>query len=86
MKSHTTKSFDALYAKLPQHVQRLADEAYELFKKDPYHPTLQFKQLRGRKTYSVRIGLHWRTLAIEQNGEMYWYWIGSHAEYDKLVK
>jgi hypothetical protein len=85
VKSHVTKSFNAIYANLPPDVQQLADEAYALFKQDPHHPSLQFKRLKGRQTYSVRIGLHWRALAFEQNGELYWYWIGSHAEYDKLV-
>ena len=58
MKSHLTKSFNDRYNELPNYVQKLADAAYELFKHDPYHPSLQFKQLKGRQTYSVRVGLH----------------------------
>jgi len=27
----------------------------------------------------------WRAIGIVQNGEMIWFWIGSHAEYDKLL-
>jgi hypothetical protein len=35
--------------------------------------------------YSARISLDCRALAVmEQNG-LVWFWIGSHAEYDKLL-
>jgi hypothetical protein len=35
--------------------------------------------------YSVRVGLHYRALGLPVNGGVHWFWIGSHAEYDKLV-
>jgi hypothetical protein len=33
----------------------------------------------------VRIGIHYRALAVEENGDIAWFWIGTHAEYDKLL-
>jgi hypothetical protein len=47
---------------------------------------LQFKRIRG-DVYSVRIGLHFRALGKRSaEDEITWFWIGSHAEYDKLLK
>ena len=61
----------------------LADKSYALLKKDSKHPSLHFKKLG--KFWSARIGLHHRALAVEVEGEMLWVWIGTHAEYDRLV-
>jgi hypothetical protein len=35
--------------------------------------------------WSARIGLHYRALATESGSDLVWFWIGPHAEYDKLV-
>jgi len=31
------------------------------------------------------VGLRYRALAAEVDGSYLWFWIGSHADYDKLV-
>jgi hypothetical protein len=36
--------------------------------------------------WSVRVGLHYRALAIESGDDMVWFWIGSHADYDALLQ
>jgi hypothetical protein len=47
---------------------------------------LQFKRLRAdRQTYSIRIGLGYRALGIRIDEALVWYWIGPHAEYDRLI-
>ncbi len=51
---------------------------------DPYHPSLHFKKIRG--LWSVRVGRSYRALAAEQDGDYLWFWIGAHAEYDRLIK
>jgi hypothetical protein len=33
----------------------------------------------------VRIALGWRADGILHGEEMIWFWIGSHAEYDRLL-
>ncbi len=77
------KAFDAL----PRDIQRQAVDAYELWKKDPYHESLQFKRLHTKRPiYSVRIGLHWRALAVRDADTMTWFWIGSHADYDSMIE
>jgi hypothetical protein len=72
------------YRALPDELQQLADRGYQLLLQDPRHPSLHFKRI-GR-LWSVRVGLHNRALAIERDGEIVWIWIGSHAEYDLLLR
>jgi hypothetical protein len=36
--------------------------------------------------WSVRIGLSYRALGYIENKEIVWYWIGSHSEYDRILK
>jgi hypothetical protein len=64
-------------------VRKLADANYELLKRDPRHPSLQFKKI-GRY-WSVRVGLRYRALAVEVDEGYLGFWIGSHAEYDRLI-
>jgi hypothetical protein len=71
------------YRHLPQDIRRLADESYRLLKQDPRHPSLHFKRI-GR-FWAVRVGLHYRALAVGQEATIVWFWIGPHAEYDRLV-
>ncbi len=83
MKHFSTPGFWKTYETLPAHVQRLADSNYQLLKKNPRHPSLHFKRV-GR-FWSVRVGLHFRALGVEAPDGVVWFWIGSHAEYDKLI-
>ncbi|MEO6969252.1 MAG: hypothetical protein ABI132_12505 [Rhodanobacteraceae bacterium] len=66
-------------------VQALARGNYELLKQDPTHPSLQFKSVCNGRYRSVRVGLHYRALGIPIADGVLWFWIGSHAEYDKLL-
>jgi hypothetical protein len=47
------------------------------------------RQAVRASAYSVRIGVHWRAPGYRETvlGEavVTWFWIGSHADYDKLV-
>jgi len=57
MKSRRTKQSHKLFARLPLPVQQEAIESYQLFRPNPYHPSLQFKQIDPQDPiYSVRIG------------------------------
>lgn len=88
MKSHVSAEFREMLRALPKDVIRQARSAYRQFKSDPYHPSLQFKPVDNQKIlYSVRIGLHYRALGVRADKDVImWDWIGSHAEYDKLLK
>ena len=86
MISHTTARFRKAYRALPVDVRQQARRAYQLFKVNPYHPGLHFKQIHAaRPIYSARVGLNYRTLGIREGDTIIWFWIGSHADYDTLI-
>ncbi len=80
---YTTRRFWTCYAALLENVQSTADRAYELLKVDPSHPSLHFKKVG--KYWSVRVGQSHRALGLEAKQGIVWFWIGTHAEYDKLI-
>lgn len=87
MKSSVTKTFRKQLSELPASVQEQAAKAYALWKEDPYHPSLQFKRVSQRQLiYSARISLNYRVLDLLESDCIYWYWIGSHNEYNELLK
>jgi hypothetical protein len=71
------------YRRLPEEIQCLADRSYDLLREDPHHPSLHFK--KAGPYWSVRVGLHYRALAVEHETDIVWFWIGTHAEYDRLL-
>ena len=79
----TTPKFWVRFSKLKANDQKLARKNFRLLKENPKHPSLHFKKIGDY--WSVRVGLHYRALAVENGGDFIWVWIGSHAEYDKLV-
>ncbi len=87
MNSTTTERFWKCYAALPAEVRSQAKEAYALFVKDPYYPSLHFKRIHStRPIFSVRISIDYRAVGIVEGNEITWFWIGLHAEYDHLLK
>jgi hypothetical protein len=75
--------FWRLYRQLPPEVRALADKNFQLLKADPKHPSLHFKRI-GR-LWSVRVGAHYRALGLNKAEGVVWFWIGTHADYDKLL-
>ncbi len=78
-------AFVPLFDALPAEIQTLARKSFALLKADPKHPSLRFKRIRD-DLWSVRIGRRYRALAIEGADCFQWFWIGTHAEYDRLVR
>jgi mRNA-degrading endonuclease RelE of RelBE toxin-antitoxin system len=86
MNSRTTRRFRELLAALPAHVRRQAQEAYRIFQQNPAHPGLHFKQVHpDPPIYSARVGIGYRAVGTLDDGTIVWFWIGSHADYDKLL-
>jgi hypothetical protein len=83
MRHFASPAFWEAYRRLPESVRALADKNYTLLKQDPQHPSLHLKKV-GR-FWSVRVGSRYRALAVEIDGGLLWFWIGSHADYDRLV-
>jgi hypothetical protein len=84
MRHFASPAFWKAYEKLPTHVRELADKNFALLKSDSSHPSLRFKKV-GR-LWSARVGLQYRALATEIDGDLVWFWIGSHADYDALIR
>lgn len=86
MTSRTTRRFRDAYAELPEYVRTQARAAYRQFQRDPHHPSLRFRQVHPtRPIYSARVGLGYRALAVRDGETVVWFWVGSHAEYDRLI-
>jgi hypothetical protein len=87
VKSHVTKAFRKGLERLPKEVQEQAIRGYRLWRKDPYHSSLQFKRVSWKQPiYSVRVGTGYRALGLKEDEDVYWFWIGPHDEYDTLLK
>ncbi len=53
----------------------------------PRHPGLQYKKIHAElPIYSARVGLAWRAVGVLNGEEMTWFFIGSHSDYDELLK
>ena len=86
MRSFARKSFWEAYRRLPDHVRRQARESYRFFVLDPRHPSLEFKRVSQRSpVYSVRVSIDYRALGVMDHGDIVWFWIGAHHEYDRLL-
>jgi hypothetical protein len=80
---HASSGFWECYDALPKTVRELADKQFALLKANPQHPSLHLK--RVKRFYSARVGSHYRALAVDAPDGILWFWIGSHAEYDRIV-
>ena len=90
MIAHATKEFKACFVALPEEIRRAAKQAFDVWKADHFKRNLEFKQIQD-ELWSVRVGQHYRALGltyVDANGQeaISWYWIGTHAEYDKLTR
>ena len=84
--SVASRRFWLLFNALPDDIQKLAVKNYRLWRSNPSHPSLHFHRLQGSPDrFSIRVGDHYRALGRLTEGTMVWVWIGTHAEYDRLV-
>ena len=86
MNSHTTRQVRELLAAWPLRVRQQAREAYRLIQRNPAHPGLLFKKVRGDPPiYSARVGISYRAVGAIDGNTVIWFWVGSHADYDRLL-
>ncbi len=83
MRSRASTAFWRCYQGLPPQVQRLAQKNYRLWLADHWHPSLHFKKVNNY--WVARVGDDYRAVGIEAGGTVTWFWIGSHAEYERLL-
>ena len=79
----TSRFWESL-EKLPEDVQILARKNFSLLRANPQHPSLRFKKVG--KFWSARVGLNHRALAVEDGNDFIWVWIGTHDEYQRIIK
>jgi plasmid maintenance system killer protein len=84
--SRTSSDFRSDLAGLPAAVRRQARDAYRLFKQNPHHPSLKFKKLPPHEDlWSVRINNDYRAIGRWRGDVLLWFFVGSHADYDRLI-
>jgi len=85
VKSRAVGRFWVLYEQLAPDVRRAADKQFLLWREDPYHRSVRFKQLR-RGLWSARVTEAHRALATRDGDTWLWFWIGPHDEYEHLIR
>ena len=87
MRSRTTKGFWERFARLPEPVQRQARRAFHRWRRNPRHPGVAFKRVHASEPiYSVRVSQGYRALGLREDDLITWFWIGSHADYDRMLR
>jgi hypothetical protein len=71
------------FEKLPIPVQKLAREKYAVWKRDPFHRSLQFEERRNGICV-IRVGNNYRALGLRESDTIVWFWIGTHEQYNRF--
>ncbi len=86
MNSRLTKDFVDGFGRLPNEIKKLARKNYRLWRDNPSHPSLQFKRVHQTEPiYSVRVGSGYRAVGLLESNTITWFWIGTHADYEKVI-
>lgn len=87
MKHSKAREFHKFFDALPKAIQAKANRQFQMLKKDHRHPSMHFKKVAGEGIrWSVRVDANYRALGYELESEIVWYWIGTHSDFDKLLK
>ena len=81
---HTTDRFWKCFQQLPKPAQEVSRRKFELLKANRSHPSLHFKKVG--KLWSVRASMNHRALAVQDGEDLIWVWIGTHHEYERMIK
>jgi len=85
--SRTTRRFRRCFGALPVEIQDQAREAFRRFSENPSHPGLRFRCVHPTDPiFSVRVSLESRALAVRDGDVLVWFWIGSHSDYETLLR
>ena len=85
MNSATLPSFWKAYRSLDEQTRRRAQRAYQLWADNPFHPSLHFKCINSpENTWSARISLTVRAIAVMDGDTVTWFWIGNHDDYERF--
>lgn len=79
-----TASFWDCYNQLSEDLRFRAKKQFELLNENPDYPSVQLKPVGG--FWSARVTDACRALALRDGSTFTWFWIGSHDEYERLLK
>jgi hypothetical protein len=80
----TDPAFWSQFARLPREVQDAARHKHREWLGNPFHPSLSFREL-APGLWSVRINRQYRALGRRRADLVVWFWIGTHADYDRVI-
>jgi hypothetical protein len=83
LKHYADPDFWSPYHRLPDAIRQLADKNFALLKANSNRPSLRFKKIGP--VHPVRVGRHYRALAMDHPDGLQWFWIGHHSDYDRLL-
>jgi hypothetical protein len=85
--SQTVPAFWETYREMPHTARKSAQKAFEIWKENPFHPSLRFKCVESKiHVWSPRITLGYRALCVFEGNTATWFWAGDHAGYERLIK
>lgn len=61
----------------------MARRNFRLLAENPAHPSLRFKRVGD--LWSARVGRSYRALAVKDDDDFLWVWIGAHDDYERLL-
>ena len=83
MRSKAVSGFWERYNKLPIQIKKSADKQFLLWLSNPHHPSLRFKKVGSY--WSARVTGSYRAVGVMDGDTIVWFFIGTHAEYDRLL-
>ena len=88
MNTKAAKTFWKIFNQLSPDLQELSKRKFDLWKQDPFHPSLNFKCVNPeRNIWSVRINMNYRALGVRSDDDLIiWYWLGDHNDYLREIK
>jgi hypothetical protein len=72
------------YNSLAVDIREQANKQYSLFEANPDHPSLRLKPTGPY--WAVRVSRGYRALARRRHNDFFWFWIGPHDEYERILK
>jgi hypothetical protein len=83
-RSYALPKFWDHYNALPVDIQEQANKQYAVFEANPNHPSLRLKAIGPY--WAVRVSRGYRAVARREENNFFWFWIGAHDEYERMVK
>lgn len=83
---HYNEKFERLFMALPKNIQKKACKTEEIFRYNPFHPSLRLHKLKGKLDglWSISIDMKYRIIFKSlENGNILFISVGVHSIYEK---